>query len=62
VVDQVILEINWGKSEDEKIIKHHQENPYFTFCAFSCFFMLFAKFLEKAQKSQVTYLPECFLR
>jgi len=40
----------------------HQENPFFTFCAFSCFFMLFRKKVEKSRKSQVPYLPECFPR
>jgi len=33
---------------------------FMLFRAFLCFFMLFTKILEKAQKSQVTYLPECF--
>jgi len=29
----------------------HQENPYFTFCAFLCFFMLFHAFCKNFRKS-----------
>ena len=29
----------------------HQENPYFTFCAFLCFFMLFHAFYKNFRKS-----------
>jgi len=32
------------------------------FCAFSCFFYFFHKKVEKAQKTQVLHLPECFPR
>jgi len=39
-----------------------RKTPHLLFCAFSCFFYFFHKKVEKAQKSQVLHLPECFLR
>jgi len=39
-----------------------RKTPCLLFGAFSTFFMLFMKNVEKAQKSQVLHLPECFLR
>jgi len=39
-----------------------RKTPHLLFCAFSCFFYFFMKKVEKAQKSQVLHLPECFLK
>jgi len=39
-----------------------RKTPCLLFGAFSTFFMLFMKNVEKAQKSQVLHLPECFSR
>jgi hypothetical protein len=37
-----------------------RKTHHFLFRAFSCFFMLFIKKVQKVRKSQVLYLPECF--
>jgi len=44
------------------VMNHIRKTPLLLFCAFSCFFYFFMKKVEKAQKSQVLHLPECFLR
>src|SRR5260221_11394257 len=51
----------WGNLPGSQVwVVIHQENPSFTFHAFSHFFALFHAFHKKSRKSYVVYLPECF--
>jgi len=41
----------WLPKKEVPALLLHQENPYFTFCAFLCFFVLFHAFYKIFRKS-----------
>jgi len=57
--------VRFGRSRahfDGILPAHIRKTPLLLFGAFSCFFYFFHKKVEKARKSQVLHLPECFPR